>query len=550
MMDRSDELFTDRSDGSVSILATNLENRFKVRDSLCKELIEALSDYSDVYKRLKSITIILNSILVNYGNLIVYDERNYVLSRNDLDRILSVQMLEEKVTRPLISGEYTNELQRESVKLLFAISAHLPLEEYSKLYSHELLITLISIAQQASMEMSGNREVWTSCISILRNVISHVEFPIEMLSRVVSCIFSIVDEPSVQLCNVIVVKIMFKRQNEAENKFPFMEANACFTMKLTRRIMEYLVTVLERTQDTSILTTSCDCLIAICEHAFGVDMFLESGGLNKITDLVLIVNTKHEAMLSLDKYNKRPDVSPKLTSSSPIMKVNQAFHEISFSALSVMSKVAYTSNHRQILHLINNEVPETLVKLLNCPLTSTKVKARACNTLGNLGCETDNEVQAVIDAEGLTVLMSTFQTELDHNVRVESAYAICACLSKANRKQIGYIISCNSKTNHLGDGSCIALISNMLDFIIKCDPTNESSVKLCRVVLNGMENILKMGEDETKMYKLTENPYIKMFREAEGDIKLSQVCFFPEYNIAKKATGILREYFNQETHGT
>lgn len=67
----------------------------------------------------------------------------------------------------------------------------------------------------------------------------------------------------------------------------------------------------------------------------------------------------------------------------------------------------------------------------------------------------------------------------------------------------------------LGDGTCMQLMSNMLDFIVKCDPTDQSSIKLSRVVLNGVENILRVGEHEIKSYNLTENPYTRMFKEAE-----------------------------------
>uniref|UniRef100_A0A3B0NCU3 Armadillo/beta-catenin-like repeat n=1 Tax=Theileria annulata TaxID=5874 RepID=A0A3B0NCU3_THEAN len=550
-MDMCNEDTSDCSEGTMSVLVTNLENKFKVRDYLLNEVIEGLLKFSDVSKRIKSIKVILNSVIANYGSSSIYNDRNQILCKNDLDQILSLELLEEKVAKPLIAGEYYNELLKESVKLLFASSSYLPPEIYGKLFTIDLLMTLISISEVASTDINSNMEVWTSCISTIRNIICHFNLSNDLLNRIVSCFFNIVDESSVQLCNVIVVKILFKSSESDDLSPGTLQSNLCFTIKLSRRIVEYLVSVLHRTQETQILSTACSTLVTICEHSYGVDLFLESGGLKRIIELSLVVANKHEALVALEsKCNKKSEVSQKHMVSSPKLNINvdQAFNELSFGALSVISKMAFTSNHNQILSLIESDVPDSLVRLLNCPITTSKCKARACNTLGNLACETDSEVQAIIDSDALKTLVVIFQNDLDHTVRVESAYAICACLSKANRKQIGYIISCNSKSNHLGDGTCMQLISNMLDFIVKCDPSDQSSIKLSKVVLNGVENILRVGEHEIKSYNLTENPYTRMFREAEvfcspGDVKLSRVCFFPEYNIAKKARMLMDEFF-------
>lgn len=452
-MDMCNEDTSDCSEVSMSVLLTNLENKFKVRDYLLNEVIEGLQKFSDVSKRIKSIRVILNSVLVNYGSPSALNDRSPFLSKNDLDQILSPELLEEKVVKPLIAGEYYNELLKESVKLIFATSSYLSPEIYGKLFTLELLMTLISIAEVASTDINSNTEVWNSCISTIRNLIARFHLSNELLNRIVSCFFNIVDESSLQLCNAIVVKILFKSEDPDDLSPGSPQSNLSFAIKLSRRIVDYLVSVLHRTQEAQILSIACNTLVAICEQSYGVDLLLESGGLKKIMELSLVVVNKHEARVSMEsKGNMKSEVPQKLMVSSPNLNsnVDQSFNEISFGALSVISKMAFAASHNQILSLIDGDVQDSLVKLLNCPVTTSRCKARACNTLGNLACETDSEVQAIIDSDALKSLVDVFQNDLDHSVRVESAYAICACLSKANRKQIGYIISCNSKSNHLG----------------------------------------------------------------------------------------------------
>lgn len=88
------------------------------------------------------------------------------------------------------------------------------------------------------------------------------------------------------------------------------------------------------------------------------------------------------------------------------------------------------------------------------------------------------------------------------------------------------------------------LIADMLELVSESDPMNNGSVKLCKSILRGLENILDKGDDETRDLSLWENPYVFMFKEVQGDIKLLQMQFFPEYYVVNKTYDILAKYFS------
>ncbi|CRG94763.1 conserved Plasmodium protein, unknown function [Plasmodium gallinaceum] len=273
-------------------------------------------------------------------------------------------------------------------------------------------------------------------------------------------------------------------------------------------ITNYLSTCIKMNDEKVLFLTSSTC-ITICENQIGIDVLLK-------TDIL------HNAVLLCESSN--PDLA--------------------FEALSIISKIAYAANHQQICILISCNVIKALKKILNNSKIKPGARARACNALGNIGCETASEVELLIKNDVFPLLVDIFQTDNDFNTKIEAAYAVCACLSKANQKQVGYIISCTATTNRLGQNICMQLIADMLELVSESDPMNNGSVKLCKSILRGLENILDKGDDETRDLSLWENPYVFMFKEVQGDIKLLQMQFFPEYYVVNKTYDILAKYFS------
>lgn len=138
-----------------------------------------------------------------------------------------------------------------------------------------------------------------------------------------------------------------------------------------------------------------------------------------------------------------------------------------------------------------------------------------------------------------------------------------------------------------GSNPCLHLIADMLELVSQSDPSNSGSLKLCKAILRGLENILEVGVQEGKSLDLPENPYARLFQAVQvraclfdatwraqvslcsvecsfrksvgygtrkiilvrgiyvclqGDIKLARMRYFPDYNVATKAHSIL-QYF-------
>ncbi|VWU50622.1 conserved protein, unknown function [Hepatocystis sp. ex Piliocolobus tephrosceles] len=279
-------------------------------------------------------------------------------------------------------------------------------------------------------------------------------------------------------------------------------------LKELETITNYLSMCIKMSDEKILFLTSSTC-ITICENQVGIEFLLK-------TDIL------HNAVILCESSTA----------------------DLAFEALSIISKIAYAANHQQICLLINCNVIKALKKILNNLKIKPGARARACNALGNIGCETASEVELLIKDDVFPLLVDIFETDNDFNTKIEAAYAVCACLSKANQKQVGYIISCTATTNKLGENICMQLIADMLELVSESDPMNSGSVKLCKSILRGLENILDKGDDETRDLSLWENPYVFMFKEVQGDIKLLQMQFFPEYYVVNKTYDILAKYFS------
>ncbi|PHJ22792.1 armadillo beta-catenin family repeat-containing protein [Cystoisospora suis] len=361
-------------------------------------------------------------------------------------------------------------------------------------------------------------------------------------------------------------------------------------------ILSLLVWFMKNSDNQTLLCLSASACVTLCERPEGVDVVLSSPALPTVLRLL-----RHEDQ------------------------------RVVFDALSVAAKIAFVGSTIQIDRAISLGVVQAMVEVLQNPAVSNPTtRARACNTLGNLGCETPKQVQPIIETRAFPLLVEIFQMDPDYNTRIEAAYAVCACLSRADPQQVGYIISCTARPPAFsgfarngraaprvggagtrdstpssspflpsssslspfslsaasrsspfvgtvgsalptlgfgvfaaprpviekpppailsfgGNNPCLRLIADMLELVCESDPMNSGSLKLCKAILRGLDNILDVGAQEAKLLGLTENPYARLFHEVQGDLKLSQMQFFPDYNIAAKTHSILEKYFDVAT---
>lgn len=326
------------------------------------------------------------------------------------------------------------------------------------------------------------------------------------------------------------------------NLHPSVEAVRCVealvhprfcTAEMKVAVLKFLVRVMAKSSDPTSLSLACNACVTLCDSPDGVSAVLEAMAMPHIMKLLC---HSDEAVV--------------------------------FDALSIAARIAFIGTTQQIDQVIGMGTVSTMVKVLTDPtVASPMARARACNTIGNLGCETPTQVQAIIDTQAFPLLLEIFQVDPDYNTRIEAAYAVCACLSRASPQQVGVIVCCTTRAPSFmergrgtsrvyfaqepdepcvlsltGSNPCLHLIADMLELVSQSDPSNSGSLKLCKAILRGLENILEVGVQEGKTLDLPENPYARLFQAVQGDVKLARMRYFPDYNVASKAHSIL-QYF-------
>lgn len=335
------------------------------------------------------------------------------------------------------------------------------------------------------------------------------------------------------------------------NLHPGVEAVRCVealvhprfcTAEMKVAVLKFLVRVMAEATDPSSLSLACNACVTLCDSPDGVSAVLEAMAMPHIMKLLC---HSDEAVV--------------------------------FDALSIAARIAFIGTTQQIDQVISMGTVSTMVQVLTDPaVASPMARARACNTIGNLGCETPTQVQvsthaasltraaclrhwkvlsfshaaalldapvcvqAIIDTQAFPLLLEIFQVDPDYNTRIEAAYAVCACLSRASPQQVGVIVCCTTRAPSFmergrgssrvyfaqepdepcvlsltGSNPCLHLIADMLELVSQSDPSNSGSLKLCKAILRGLENILEVGVQEGKTLDLPENPYARLFQAVQ-----------------------------------
>ncbi|PIO28012.1 hypothetical protein AB205_0066830, partial [Aquarana catesbeiana] len=144
------------------------------------------------------------------------------------------------------------------------------------------------------------------------------------------------------------------------------------------------------------------------------------------------------------------------------------------------------------LVILNCSALQSLLHLLSSPKES--IKKEACWTISNITAGNRAQIQTVIDAEIFPALINILQTA-EFRTRKEAAWAITNATSGGSAEQIKYLV----------DLGCIKPL---------CDLLTVMDSKIVQVALNGLENILRLGEQEAKRNGTGINPYCALIEEA------------------------------------
>uniref|UniRef100_A0A673B1Y4 Importin subunit alpha n=1 Tax=Sphaeramia orbicularis TaxID=375764 RepID=A0A673B1Y4_9TELE len=183
-----------------------------------------------------------------------------------------------------------------------------------------------------------------------------------------------------------------------------------------------------------------------------------------------------------------------------------------------------TGDDIQTQVILNCSALPCLLHLLSSPKES--IKKEACWTVSNITAGNRAQIQNVIDANIFPVLIEILQ-KAEFRTRKEAAWAITNATSGGTPAQIKYLVSLNA-------------IKPMCDLLTVMDS------KIVQVSLNGLENILRLGEQEAKQNGTGINPYCALIEEAYGLDKIEFLQSHENQEIYQKAFDLIEHYFGVE----
>lgn len=187
-----------------------------------------------------------------------------------------------------------------------------------------------------------------------------------------------------------------------------------------------------------------------------------------------------------------------------------------------------TGDDVQTQVILNCSALQSLLHLLSSPKES--IKKEACWTISNITAGNRAQIQTVIDAEIFPALINILQTA-EFRTRKEAAWAITNATSGGSAEQIKYLV----------DLGCIKPL---------CDLLTVMDSKIVQVALNGLENILRLGEQEAKRNGTGINPYCALIEEAYGLDKIEFLQSHENQEIYQKAFDLIEHYFGTEDEDT
>lgn len=165
--------------------------------------------------------------------------------------------------------------------------------------------------------------------------------------------------------------------------------------------------------------------------------------------------------------------------------------------------------------------------LLHLITTNQKksTKKETCWTLSNITAGTKEQIQAVIDANIVPPLVQLL-SYAEFDIKKEAAWALSNATSGGMPHQIKYLVSCG----------CIKPL---------CDLLSCSDARIIIVALEGLENILKVGEEEKNTTNGI-NLYVHQIEDAGGLDKIEHLQVHQNEDIYNKSVTLLETYFELE----
>uniref|UniRef100_A0A8D8R7F0 Importin subunit alpha n=1 Tax=Cacopsylla melanoneura TaxID=428564 RepID=A0A8D8R7F0_9HEMI len=201
-------------------------------------------------------------------------------------------------------------------------------------------------------------------------------------------------------------------------------------------------------------------------------------------------------------------------------------HKVVSAALRAVGNIV-TGDDQQTQVILNCSALMCLQHLIQSSKES--IRKEACWAVSNITAGNRQQIQAVIDANIFPSLIEILQ-KAEFKTRKEAVWAITNATSGGTQDQIRYLIQ----------QGCIEPFCELLTLL---------DAKIIQVALNGLENILKLGEEEAKQTGGV-NPYVVAIEECYGLDKIEFLQSHENVEIYQKAFDIIEHYFGSEEEDT
>jgi len=182
-----------------------------------------------------------------------------------------------------------------------------------------------------------------------------------------------------------------------------------------------------------------------------------------------------------------------------------------------------TGDDLQTQFVINHNALPCLLSLLSSQKKG--IRKETCWTISNITAGNREQIQAVIDNNIIPPLIQLL-TNAEFDIRKEAAWAISNATSGGSPEQIKFLVQ----------QGCIRPL---------CDLLSVNDTKIVTIALEGLENILKVGDDDTKLTG-QHNQMATYIAEAEGLTKIEELQQHSNNDIYEKCIKILETYFGVE----
>ncbi|GLT43156.1 hypothetical protein SLA2020_171270 [Shorea laevis] len=181
-----------------------------------------------------------------------------------------------------------------------------------------------------------------------------------------------------------------------------------------------------------------------------------------------------------------------------------------------------TGDDMQTQCIINHQALPCLFNLLMSNFKKS-IKKEACWTISNITAGNVDQIQCVIESGIVGPLVNLLQ-KAEFEIKKEAAWAISNASSGGTHEQIKFLVS----------EGCIKPL---------CDLLNCPDPRIVTICLEGLENILKVGEAEKNLGNTGENIYAQLIDDAEGLEKIENLQSHDNNEIYEKAVKILETYW-------